>query len=227
MDSTLCNVSISALDVLHLHVHVLRVCKFLLHSYSTVESLRLKQVYSWSNWPANSLFRSTEGLNSTVHKSTAKLKGLWVTVTWRASGVQTVTCCLEILCSWSTVGIDTAGPASKGMYGQCSLLIATSNCSLLWSCFLSDLFNKYMHNGAVPYNNKLPAGCGYKYMKCNAIGHSQQPAGRDPREGIFPFLELIVSWLRPIPLHFMSYSITVFFHSLTQHYDKAQQHDSW
>ena len=111
--TTRCIIGISALDMLHLHV--LQVYKFLLHSNLTVERLRLKQVYSWTNWPANSLFRSTEELNSTVHKSTANLKGLWVTVTWRASDVQTVTYCFVILCSWSTVGIDTAGPASKGM----------------------------------------------------------------------------------------------------------------
>ena len=34
-----------------------------------------------------------------------------------------------------------------------------------------------MHNSAAPYDDdKLPAGCGYKYMKCDAFKHSQQPA---------------------------------------------------
>ena len=33
---------------------------------------------------------------------------------------------------------------------------------------------------AAPYDDKLPAGCGYKCMKCNANGHSQQPANNQP-----------------------------------------------
>ena len=38
-----------------------------------------------------------------------------------------------------------------------------------------------MQNSAAPYGGKLPAGCVYKYMKCYAIGHSQQqPANNQP-----------------------------------------------
>ena len=38
-------------------------------------------------------------------------------------------------------------------------------------------FHNHSYNDmTAAYNNKLPAGCGYHYMKCNATGHSQQPA---------------------------------------------------
>ena len=37
-----------------------------------------------------------------------------------------------------------------------------------------------LHTSAAPYDDKLPVGCGYRYMymKWNAIGHSQQPANK-------------------------------------------------
>ena len=39
-----------------------------------------------------------------------------------------------------------------------------------------------MHNRTAHYDDKLSAGCGYKYMKCNAVDHSQQPANNQPYE---------------------------------------------
>ena len=39
---------------------------------------------------------------------------------------------------------------------------------------------KYVHNSAAPCNDNLPAGCGYKYMKRDAMGHSQQPTNNQP-----------------------------------------------
>ena len=33
-----------------------------------------------------------------------------------------------------------------------------------------------MHNSAALYDDKVPAGCGCEYTKCNAFGHIQQPA---------------------------------------------------
>ena len=48
----------------------------------------------------------------------------------------------------------------------------------LWELATMCLF---MHNSAALYDEKLPAGCGYNmthraHMKCNAVGHSQQPS---------------------------------------------------
>ena len=37
-------------------------------------------------------------------------------------------------------------------------------------------------NTAAPYNDKLPAGCGYKYMKCNATGHGRNQLTINPKE---------------------------------------------
>ena len=45
-----------------------------------------------------------------------------------------------------------------------------SECFLIPRAHLSSIIQ---HS---PYDNELPVGCGYEYMKCNAIGHSQQPA---------------------------------------------------
>ena len=43
-------------------------------------------------------------------------------------------------------------------------------------------FHKHSYNDmTATYNNKLTAGYGYQYMKCNVTGpHSQQPANNPP-----------------------------------------------
>ena len=40
-----------------------------------------------------------------------------------------------------------------------------------------------MQNSAAPYNDKLPAGCEYKYMKCNALGHASNQLTINPKDG--------------------------------------------
>ena len=47
---------------------------------------------------------------------------------------------------------------------------------------------QYMWISAAHYNEKVPAGCGYKYTNCNVMGHRQQPANNQPLRWKMPCL---------------------------------------